>query len=108
MSNAVYDNTQHPATLNESSAAELLQQALPWSKVVKAFSTNLAGELSKKANEKKGIVSFIAGNNKEALDIVRDIIQSAGLEPVIAGDLSVSRKLENERPGEIQAGKIFD
>ena len=38
--------------------------------------------------------AFIAGNDEEAVDTVKGLVQTAGFNPVVAGDLSVSRTLE--------------
>lgn len=43
----------------------------------------------------KQVDAFIAGNDDDALEIVRDLVQTAGFNPVIAGDLSLSRVLEH-------------
>ncbi|MEO6289684.1 MAG: NADP oxidoreductase, partial [Ginsengibacter sp.] len=39
--------------------------------------------------------AFIAGNSEEALHIVAGIVNTAGFNPVVAGNLSTSRTLEN-------------
>lgn len=38
---------------------------------------------------------FIAGNDEESLEAVSELVKIAGFNAIIAGDLSVSRTLEN-------------
>ena len=78
-----------------TSAAEELQKLLPNSKIIKAFNTTFARDFSTGASEGKQIDSFIAGNDEEALKTVSELVSTAGFNPVIAGDLSVSRTLES-------------
>jgi len=82
-------------TASEISAAEELQKLLPYSKVVKAFNTTLATEVASPMSEEKQIDVFIAGNDTEALQVVSELLNIAGFNPVIAGNLSVSRTLES-------------
>lgn len=90
--NAAYNGL---TTAPDTSAAEELQKLLPNSKVVKAFNTVFAADFATPVLDGKQIDSFIAGNNPEALQTVAELVSAAGLNPVIAGDLSVSRTLEN-------------
>lgn len=81
-------------TSSDTSAAEELQKLLPNSKVVKTFNTTFAADfISSVIDEKKGVV-FIAGNNGDAVKTVSEVVKSAGFNPIVAGDLSVSRTLE--------------
>jgi 8-hydroxy-5-deazaflavin:NADPH oxidoreductase len=82
-------------TAPDTSAAEELQKQLPYSKLVKAFNTVFAGDFSQPVIDGKRIDSFIAGNDEEAVQTVAELVSAAGLNPVIAGNLSVSRTLEN-------------
>ena len=82
-------------TAPDTSAAEELQKLLPNSKVVKAFNTTFAADFAQPVIDGKRVDAFIAGNDNDALETVSEIVQTAGFNPVIAGDLSVSRVLEN-------------
>ena len=77
------------------SAAEEFQQLLPNSKVVKTFNIVFAPDFSTQVNDFKLEDVFIAGNDVAALQTVNELIIYAGLNPIIAGELSMSRKLEN-------------
>jgi 8-hydroxy-5-deazaflavin:NADPH oxidoreductase len=90
--NAAYNGL---TTVPDTSAAEELQKLLPNSKVVKAFNTVFAADFATPVLDGKQVDSFIAGNHAEALETVAELVSAAGLNPVIAGDLSVSRTLEN-------------
>jgi NADPH-dependent F420 reductase len=82
-------------TTPDSSAAEELQQLLPNAKVVKAFNTTFASTFLSPVINKKKIDTFIAGNDEEALETVSALATTIGFNPVVAGNLSVSRTLEN-------------
>jgi 8-hydroxy-5-deazaflavin:NADPH oxidoreductase len=77
------------------SAAEELQKILPYAKVVKAFNTTLSGDFKQPVINGQQVDCFIAGNDEDALQTVYDLVKTAGFNPVIAGDLSVSRTLES-------------
>jgi 8-hydroxy-5-deazaflavin:NADPH oxidoreductase len=78
-----------------TSAAEELQKLLPNSKVVKAFNTTFAADFSTPVIDSKQVDAFIAGNDEDALQTVSELVSTAGFNPIVAGDLSVSRTLEN-------------
>jgi len=82
-------------TAPDTSAAEELQKLLPHSKVIKAFNTTFAGDFAQPVIDGKQIDSFIAGNDESALQTVAELVKTVGFNPIIAGDLSVSRTLEN-------------
>jgi 8-hydroxy-5-deazaflavin:NADPH oxidoreductase len=79
---------------SNTSVAEELQQLLPHSKVVKTFNTAIALDRL----VPKGICdfadAFIAGNNGAAVEVVAELVKSAGFNPIPVGDLSASRELE--------------
>lgn len=78
-----------------TSAAEVLQQLLPHSKVVKAFNTTYAADFANPVIDGKKVDGFIAGNDPEALETVVELVATAGFNPIIAGDLTISRTLES-------------
>ncbi|MGK7369105.1 MAG: NADPH-dependent F420 reductase [Candidatus Halalkalibacterium sp. M3_1C_030] len=79
-----------PAT----SAAEELQQWLPNSKVVKAFNTTFAADFEQPVIDGKQVDAFIAGDDEKAIQTVTELVETAGFNPIIAGNLSVSGTLE--------------
>jgi 8-hydroxy-5-deazaflavin:NADPH oxidoreductase len=95
-------------TAPDTSAAEELQKLLPNSKVVKAFNTSFAANFSTPVIDGKQADAFIAGNDEEALQIVSELVATTGFNPVIAGDLSVSRTLENMQLLLIQLGMKYN
>ena len=95
VANPVNNNGDALLTPLNTSAAEELQKLLPNSKVIKAFNTMFAADFNQPEIDGKQVDAFIAGNDDDALEIVRDLVQTAGFNPVIAGDLSLSRVLEH-------------
>ncbi|MEP6794906.1 MAG: NAD(P)-binding domain-containing protein [Saprospiraceae bacterium] len=91
-------------TASDTSAAEELQRLLPNSKVIKAFNTMFASDFSTPVIDGKQTDAFIAGNDVDALQTVSEIVTAAGFNPILAGDLSVSRTLENKQLLLIQLG----
>ena len=81
-------------TTPDTSAAEELQKLLPNAKVVKAFNTTFAADFITPVIDGKQVDSFIAGNDEEALQTISELVTTAGFNPIVAGDLSVSRTLE--------------
>jgi 8-hydroxy-5-deazaflavin:NADPH oxidoreductase len=89
--NATYDGlVTEPGT----SAGEEMQKLLPNSKVVKAFNTTFAADFSNPVIEGKTVDAFIAGNDEEAVATVSELVETAGFRAIVAGDLTVSRTLE--------------
>jgi len=43
----------------------------------------------------KQVDAFVAGNDEDALQTVSELVSTAGFKPIVAGDLPVSRTLEN-------------
>lgn len=96
ISNPLNENFDGLITPSGTSAAEELQQALPNAKVVKAFNTIFSADFMQPTVNGKQIDCFIAGNDEEAIKTVSELVSVAGFHPVIAGDLSASRALENK------------
>lgn len=82
-------------TSPNTSAAEELQKLLPNSKVVKAFNTTFTADFTTPVIDGKQVDAFVAGNEEEAVNTVSELVKTAGFNPIVAGDLSVSRTLEN-------------
>ncbi|MBX2904835.1 MAG: NAD(P)-binding domain-containing protein [Taibaiella sp.] len=89
--NATYNGLVTDAT---TSAAEELQKLLPNATVIKAFNTTYAADFAQPVIDGKQVDAFVAGNNEDALQTVSDLVATAGFNPIVAGDLSVSRTLE--------------
>ncbi|MFL5774538.1 MAG: NADPH-dependent F420 reductase, partial [Flavisolibacter sp.] len=73
-------------------------------KVIKAFNTTFAADFNTPVINGKRVDAFIAGNDEEALKTVSQLVSDAGFNPVIAGELHVSRTLENMQLLLIQLG----
>jgi len=80
--------------LATDSAAEELQRLLPYSKVVKTFSTANIENFASPVIQGETADTFLAGNNGDAIETVSQIIKEAGFNPFVVGDLSMSRALE--------------
>lgn len=109
VSNPFNNSFQSLITTPDTSAAEELQNLLPHTKVVKAFNTTSVSQFYHPVINGQQIDCFIAGNDEEALQTVYDLVKTTGFNPVIAGDLSVSRTLEKHKieTGNIEGLKII-
>lgn len=96
------------STAPDTSAAEELQKLLPNSKVIKAFNTTFAADFASPVIDGKQSDAFIAGNDEDALKTVSEMVAAAGFNPIEAGDLSVSRTLENMQLLLIQLGMKYN
>jgi NADPH-dependent F420 reductase len=95
-------------TAPNTSAAEELQKLLPNSKVVKAFNTTFAADFATPVIDGKQVDAFVAGNDEEAVNTVTELVTTAGFNPIVAGELSVSRTLENMQLFLIQLGMKYN
>lgn len=95
VSNPLSDTYTGLITAPGTSAAEELQKILPHTKVIKAFNTTFAGDFNQPTINGHQVDCFIAGNDEDALQVVYDLVKTTGFNPVITGDLSVSRTLES-------------
>ena len=102
-------NEYHNGLLTEpgTSAAEELQKQLPNSKVIKAFNANFADDFSTPLIDGRQADAFIAGNDEDALQNVSELIKTAGFNPIMAGDLTISRILESMQLLLIQLNKKY-
>ncbi|HMA91688.1 MAG TPA: NADPH-dependent F420 reductase [Polyangiaceae bacterium] len=85
-----------------TTTSELLQAHLPQSRVVKAFNHIRAEELItdgklRGAKDRRALV--IAGNDKQAKDVVVQLIDQFGFDTVDAGSLSESWRIQRDTPG---------
>jgi NADPH-dependent F420 reductase len=90
--NETYDGL---VTAADTSAAEELQKLLPHSRIVKAFNTTFAADFSSPVIDGKQVDAFVAGNDDDAINTVSELVTVAGFNPIHAGNLRVSRTLEN-------------
>lgn len=104
IANPLNQNYDGLVTAPGTSAAEELQKLLANSKIVKAFNTTFASDFSEPVINGTQVDAFVAGNDEEALQTVSELVATAGFNPIIAGDLSVSRTLENMQLLLIQLG----
>jgi len=95
IANPLNDTYDGLVTTPNSSAAEELQRLLPHSKVIKAFNTSFAADFAHPVIDGKITDVFIAGNDEESLEVVAQLVKASGFNPIIAGELSVSRTLES-------------
>jgi len=79
----------------QSSAGEELQQLLPHAKVVKAFNTTFAANFGQPIFDGNVADCFLAGNDPEAVEQTARLVKAVGFRPVVAGDITKSRTLEN-------------
>ena len=86
-----FDGLTVPA---DSSAAAVIAEALPGSRVVKAFNTPFAGTLVAGTINDRPTTVLIAGDDVEAKASVADAVGAAGLRAVDAGGLKRARELE--------------
>ena len=91
-----------------SSAAEELQKLLPNSKVVKAFNTTFAADFETPIIVGKQVDGFVAGSDEDAVQAVTELVKTAGFNPIVAGDLSVSGTLERMQLLLIQLGMKYN
>ena len=92
-------------TAPDSSAAEELQKLLPYSKVVKAFNTVFEADFATPVIDGRHIDAFIAGNDRDAVQTVSELVKTVGFNPIVAGNLPVSGTLERMQLLLIQLGK---
>lgn len=95
ISNPLNETYSGLLTAPGTSAAEELQRLLPNSKVVKAFNTTFAADFATPVIAGKQVDAFVVGNDDESVKTVSGLVTTAGFNPIIAGDLSVSRTLES-------------
>lgn len=81
---------------HSTSAAEEISKAIPGAEVVKAFNTLFAQVLLDGPKFAGGQIApvFFAGDNENAKQAVRNLIDSLGFKPVDAGSLKNARYLE--------------
>jgi len=94
ITNPVDPQTFEPLTLEAGSAAEEVAQKAPGAKVVKAFNTTFAGTLVEGSVAGQPLDVFVAADDQDAKNTVRQLAESGGLRAVDAGPLAHARQLE--------------
>ncbi|MGE7991836.1 NADPH-dependent F420 reductase [Pseudomonas sp. NPDC089554] len=94
--NEAFEHYHDHAFMRDNSTAEYLQQRLPRARVVKAFSLLAAPVLEAAAWAQSPLKAnvFYATDDPQAGQVVRRLIEDAGLTPINAGPLSAARQLE--------------
>lgn len=77
-----------------TSGAEEIARLLPNARLIKAFNTVLAGPLVAGSVESKPLDVFIASDDAQAKDQLRELVASSGMRPIDVGPLENSRHLE--------------
>jgi predicted dinucleotide-binding enzyme len=86
-----FDGLTVPA---DASAAAELAEALPQSRVLKAFNTNFAATLASRTVGDRPTTVLVAGDDAEAKALLIGIVDAGGLKGVDAGSLRRARELE--------------
>jgi predicted dinucleotide-binding enzyme len=94
ITNPVEFATFTPVDISAGSAAAELDAALPDSKVLKAFNTNLAGTLATKSVAGRPVTVMIAGDDAEAKAALTGAVTAGGVNAVDAGPLARAHELE--------------
>jgi hypothetical protein len=87
-----FDSLVAPA---DGSRAGELANALPDSRVLKAFNTNFAATLASKTVGGLPTTVLIAGDDVDAKNALEDVVRAGGVSAVDAGSLSRARELES-------------
>jgi len=90
-----------------TSGAEELQKKAPKAKVVKAFNTVFAQNMSTGKVKGEKLTLFVAGDDKAAKDLVLSVGKDLGFDPVDAGPLRNARWMETLGYFNIQLGYML-
>lgn len=82
------------AVAADGSAAAELAASLPSARVVKAFNTNFAATLATGQVGQAPTTVILAGDDADAKNVVRDVVEAGGLAVLDAGSLKRARELE--------------
>lgn len=77
-----------------TSAAEIVQQAAPGARVVKAFNTVFAANQAAGSVDGVQLDGFVAGDDADAKQTVADLLAEIGFRPIDVGGLKAARYLE--------------
>jgi predicted dinucleotide-binding enzyme len=88
-----------PAPDPTTSAAEELAQLLPHSKIVKVVSAIFVTRPEEQNVDGVNVDMFVAGDDKQSVAVVMQLVEDAGFHPVVAGTLATGRTLEEVTVG---------
>lgn len=94
ISNPINFSTLQLVTPPGISGAEEIARHMPDAKVVKAFNTVFDPVLSDSEGSEAALDIFVAGDDQDAKENVKELISSSGMRPIDAGPLSSARHLE--------------
>ncbi|MFL5900481.1 MAG: NADPH-dependent F420 reductase [Solirubrobacterales bacterium] len=94
ITNPVDTQSFQPLTVEAGSAAQEIAQKAPGARVVKAFNTTFAGTLVEGEVAGQPLDVFVASDDEDAKNTVRELAEAAGLRAVDAGPLAHARQLE--------------
>ena len=92
--NAMDKNMGYALDLKQSGAEQLAQKAARGAKVVKAFNTVFAQNMSTGKVQGERLTALIAGDDEPAKRTVMQLAKDLGFDPVDAGPLAQARYLE--------------
>jgi predicted dinucleotide-binding enzyme len=95
LANPIGQDLRKLITDSDVSIAEKLQKQLPHSKVIKAFNTTSAEDFKQPVIDGRKVDTFIAGDDEQALEMVVELVESAGFNPIKVDNLIFSRTLEH-------------
>ncbi len=82
------------SVLDGTSASEQIQALAPSARVVKAFNTVFASQMTEPSVDDVQLDCYVAGDDEEAKRSVLELAGSIGFQPIDAGPLSMARVLE--------------
>jgi NADPH-dependent F420 reductase len=94
LANPTDSNLSKLTAESDVSIAEKLQRQLPHSKVVKAFNTIHEEDFKQPVIDGQKIDTFVVGDDEQALELVAELVENTGLNPVKVDELAFSRILE--------------
>ena len=94
ITNPVDTQTYAPLTIEAGSVAQEIAQKAPGAKVVKAFNTTFAGSLVEGQVAGQPLDVFVASDDDDAKNTVRQLAERAGLRVLDAGPLAHAHQLE--------------
>jgi NADPH-dependent F420 reductase len=106
--NPLNDNYENLSIATNTSAAEELQKTLPNSKVVTVFNATFPADFIWTKNHEAKLDVFIAGDDDGAIELVCELVSTAGFNPIVVGNISASRTLERMQSLLIQIDKKYN
>jgi 8-hydroxy-5-deazaflavin:NADPH oxidoreductase len=94
ITNPVDPETFQPLTIEEGSVAQQIAARVPGARVVKAFNTTFAGTLVEGAVAGQPLDVFLAADDEDAKDAVKQLVEDAGLRPIDVGPLPLAHHIE--------------